>query len=78
MILHVFKRLFIFAYFITFLKDFLETAYLPIYIQFVCYLDFQKLKRDIENLFSSCHKVNFRKKHILVYFSIFRIFFLKN
>ena len=30
---------------------------------FVCYLDFQKLKKDLENLFSSCHKVNFRKKH---------------
>ena len=39
---------------------------------FVCYLDFQKLKKDLENLFSDCHKVNFRKKHNL---AIFRIVF---
>ena len=32
------------------------------YIQFVCYLDFQKLKKDLENLFSRYHKFNFRKK----------------
>ena len=36
-------------------------TYIYIYIQFVCYLDFQKLKKDIENPFSSCHKVSFRK-----------------
>ena len=44
------------------------------YIQFVCYLDFQKLKKDLENIFSSCHNVNFRKKLIL---AIFRIIFQK-
>ena len=42
-----------------------------IYIQFVCYLQFQKLKKDLENLFSSCHKVNFRKK------KLFKNFFKK-
>ena len=47
-----------------------------IYSQYVYYLDFQKLKKDFENLFSSCHKVNFgKKKHIL---AIFRIIFQKN
>ena len=40
----------------------------------MCYLDFQNLKKDLENLFSSCHKINFRKKHIL---AIFRIIFQK-
>ena len=40
------------------------------YIQFICYLNFQKLKKDLENLFSNCHKVNFRKKHILAIFCI--------
>ena len=45
------------------------------YIQFVCYLDFQELKKDLENIFSSCHKINFRKEHIL---AIFRIIFQKN
>ena len=46
-----------------FYRIFLENlAYQPIYIQFVCYLDFQKLKKDSKNLFSNCHKVNFRKK----------------
>ena len=43
-------------------------------IQFVCYLDFQKLEKDLENLFSSSLKVNFREKHIL---AIFRIIFQK-
>ena len=42
------------------------------YIQFVYYVDFQKLKKDRENLF---HKVNFRKKNIL---AIFRIIFQKS
>ena len=32
-------------------------------------------KDDFENLFSSCHEVNFRKKHVL---AIFRIIFQKN
>ena len=32
------------------------------------------MKKDLENLFSSCHKVNFRKKRIL---AIFRIIFQK-
>ena len=45
------------------------------YIQFVCYLDFQELKKDLENIFSSCNKINFRKEHIL---AIFRIIFQKN
>ena len=45
------------------------------YIQFVCYLDFQKLKKDLENLFSRYHKVNFRKKK--KYFSHFPIIFQK-
>ena len=40
-----------------------------LYIQFTCYLDFQKLKKDLEN-FSSYHNVDFRKKHILAIFSI--------
>ena len=39
------------------------------YIQFVCHLDFQSLKIYLEN-HSSCHKVNFRKKHILAIFRI--------
>ena len=45
----------------SFYRIFLETlAYQLKYIynQFVCYLEFQKLKKDFENLFSSCHKVN--------------------
>ena len=33
-----------------------------------------KVEKDLENLFCSCHKVNFRKKHIL---AIFRIVFPK-
>ena len=33
-------------------------------MKFVCYIDFQKLKKDLGNLFSSCLKVNFRKKNI--------------
>ena len=37
-------------------------------------LDFQKLQKDLENLFSSCRKINFRKKDIL---AIFRIIFQK-
>ena len=41
---------------------------LHIYIQFVCYLDFRNLKKDTENLFSSCDKIKFRKK---IYFSHF-------
>ena len=44
-------------------------------MQFVSYLDFQKLKEDFENLYFSYHKVNFRKKHIL---AIFHIIFQKN
>ena len=40
------------------------------YIQFACYLDFQKLKKFLENIFSRCHKVNFTKKHILAIFGI--------
>ena len=32
------------------------------------------LKKDLENLFSSCHKVKFRKKHIV---AIFRLIFQK-
>ena len=44
------------------------------HIQFVCYLDFQKMKKDLEKFFFSCHKVNFRKKPIL---AIFRIIFRK-
>ena len=57
--------------FIRFFRNISILTY-PIYIQFVCYVDFQKLKKDIENLFSSCCKVNFREKHIL---AIFRIIF---
>ena len=34
------------------------------YIQFACHVDFQKLKKDLENLFSSCHEVNFSKKNV--------------
>ena len=44
-----------------------------IYIQCVCYLDFEKLKKDLKNLFSSCHKVNFKK----TYFSHFSCKFSK-
>ena len=47
---------------------------LHIYIQFVCYLDFRNLKKDTENLFSTCDKIKFRKKYIL---AIFRIIFQK-
>ena len=36
------------------------------YIQFVYYVDFQKLKKDRENLF---HKVKFRKKKHFSHFS---------
>ena len=39
------------------------------YTQFACYLDFQKLQKDLENLFSICRKVNFRKKNILAFFA---------
>ena len=40
-------------------------------MRFVCYLDFQNLKKYLENLFSSYHKVNCRKKkHILTIFCI--------
>ena len=41
-----------------------------IYIQFLCYLDFQKLKKDLENLFSSLYKGNFRKKTYCSHFCI--------
>ena len=47
---------------------------LHIYIQFACYHDFRNLKKDTENLFSSCDKIKFRKKYIL---AIFRIIFSK-
>ena len=40
----------------------------------LCFLDFQMLKKYLENLFSSYHKVNFRKKCIL---AILRIIFQK-
>ena len=49
--------------------------YVNIHIQFPCYLEFQELKKSLENLFSSCHKVNFRKKQFL---AIFCIIFPKN
>ena len=48
--------------------------YIYIYIQLVCYLDFQKLRKDLEILFPRSQKINFRKKQIL---AIFRIIFQK-
>ena len=44
------------------------------YIQFVCYLDFQKLKKDLENLFLAGTRLILEKKHIL---AVFRTFFQK-
>ena len=65
MVLCVFRKLFIFAYFSTLLQTFSETlTYEPIKILFLCYFDFQKLKEDLENLFSYSCKVNVFLKSI--------------
>ena len=38
--------------------------YRYIYIRFVCYVEFEKPKKDLETLFPSCDKVTFRKKNL--------------
>ena len=57
MILCNLKKILYFWLFYHFL-NFLETAYWPIHIQFSYYFHFQKLEKDLENLFCSCQKIN--------------------
>ena len=56
--------------FIEFFRSICILTYIYMYIQLVCYLDFQRLRKDLGNLFPRCQKINFRKKQILAIFCI--------